>query len=122
MPLKKWDLLRVYRNDLRQPHDKYCICVCPTKKLFFYINSCPPKFHKKREFALEVENFEITCITKTSYIDTTTLIDDLPEAALNEALSDPKRQHGSVSPTLQQKIIATVRAHNALSPEHMSLF
>lgn len=74
-------------------------------------------FKKAREVALEVDNFQISCITKTSYIDTTQVVDDLPEVELAAAKNDPNRHHGSISPTLRKTIIATVLAHGALTPD-----
>jgi hypothetical protein len=66
-----------------------------------------------------VENFEVSCITHTSYIDTTEMISDLPEKELAQALADPKRQHGALSPTLRKAIVGTANGHGVLSPEEI---
>ncbi|MGO9739989.1 MAG: hypothetical protein ACLPN5_00395 [Roseiarcus sp.] len=57
-------------------------------------------------------------MTHTSYIDTTYVVTDLPEKQLSEAIRDPKRRHGSISPSLRRRIVATAAAHGVLSPEH----
>ncbi len=114
----KWDIVRVYRPDLPRPHDKYCICISPTRQWYFYINSDAPQYRRAREVAIEVSNFEISCLTHTSYIDTTYVVTDLPEKQLSEAIRDPKRRHGSISPSLRRRIVATAAAHGVLSPEH----
>lgn len=116
----KWDIIRVFRPDLLRPHDKYCICICPRRKWFFYINSEPPRFAKAAEYAITVQNYQITCITHVSYIDTTSMVDDLPEAQLSEALADVNRQHGSLSPTLRKAIISAAVAHGVLEPEKLA--
>ena len=118
LTLNKWDVIRVYRSDLRQPHDKFCICICPLRFWFFYVNSEPPSFRKKRQFAIDVANHELTCLTKpVSYIDTTTIIDDLPEAALAAALLPINGHHyGPIAPFLRKKIIETAQRHGVLSP------
>jgi len=119
--LQKWDIIKVYRGDLNQPHDKYCICICPVRFWFFYVNSEPPAFRKKRQFAIEVANHELICLTKpVSFIDTTAVIDDLPEPGLNAALmSNNGRHFGPIPPFLRDKITAAAQAHGVLSPEHL---
>ena len=115
--INKWDIIRVYRHDLMRPHDKYCICICPVRMWFFYINSEPPVFRKKRDYAIVVENFQISCITHTSYIDTTTIIFDLPKDNLEIAISAADRCYGSISPSLRRTIIQRVKLHGALNPD-----
>lgn len=116
--LKKWDVVKVYRPDLSPPHDKYCICICPVRLWFFYINSDPPVFRKKRLHAIDVANHELLCLTKpVSYIDTMSVITDLPSSQLHLALiQENGRNYGPIPPTLREKIIATAKAHGALSP------
>jgi len=115
--VNKWDIIKVFRPDLPGPHDKLCICICPLRNWYFYINSEPPRFRRAREVAITVENYQIGCITHTSYIDTTIIIDDLPQRQLEEALADEGRHYGSVSPTLRKAIIETVRSHGVLPLE-----
>lgn len=113
--LRKWDIIRVFRPDLPRPHDKLCICICPKRHWYFYINSEPPLFKRARPVAIEIDNFQVACITHTSYIDTTAIIDDLPARELKEALSDEGRRPGSISPTLRKVIIETVCRHGVLN-------
>ena len=96
--LSKWDVLRVYRSDLSVPHDKYCICVCPIDRLFFYINSEPPIFRKKREVVVQVARFELTFLHKDSFIDSTTIVSDLPPLSIEEAITDNSRRCGTLPP------------------------
>lgn len=116
--LSRWDVLRVYRSDLSIPHDKYCICVCPIDKLFLYINSEPPLFRKKREVVVQVARFELTFLRKDSFIDSSTIVDDLPPDSLAEAIADINRSCGSLPPFLVQRIKAAVASHGALMPIH----
>lgn len=119
--LQKWDLIKVYRADLSRPHDKFCLCICPIRLWFFYINSDPPTFRKRRQFAIDIANHELVCLTKpVSYLDTTSVIDDLPKDGLTAALIINNGRHfGPISPFLRTKVIATSQAHGALSPEQL---
>src|ERR1700730_13120446 len=113
--LQKWDIVRVFRPDLRQPHDKFCICICPKREWFLYINSDPPKFAKKRRAAVTVASWEVLCLSKTSHIDTASMIDDLPKDQLAIALSDPGRQHGPLTPSVRDKVKMAVNSHGVFT-------
>jgi hypothetical protein len=115
--LRKWDIIRVFRPDLTQPHDKFCICICPNREWFLYINSQPPKFRKRRQAAVTVASWEVMCLVKTSYIDTASMIDDLPKDHLALALSDHNRQHGPLAPSIRDKIRMAVNAHGVFTQE-----
>jgi hypothetical protein len=122
LPLAKWDIIRVWRSDLSCPHDKFCICLCPVNNLFVYINSNPPEFRKKRDAAVEVDNFELNCLSHMSYIDVSSIIDDLPDDELEKAINDSNRCHGPIPPSIRDRIKASVSYHRILSPVHMALF
>lgn len=119
--LSKWDVIKVWRPDLDEPHDKYCICVCPIRLWFFYINSDPPQFRKRRQFAIDVANHELICLHKpVSYIDTTAIIDDLPPDSLAASLMPNHGRHfGSLPPFLRAKVVSVAQAHGVLSPEQL---
>lgn len=82
-----------------------------------FINSSPPMFRKARELAVTIENFEATFLTHTSYVDTTNLQTDIPNDLIDEALQDPDRNHGALSPSLQEKIRTGVDNHEVMEPE-----
>lgn len=115
--LAKWDIVKVWRPDLSQPHNKFCICVDWERRWFLYFNSDPPLFRKARELAVSVENFEVGCLVKTSYIDTTSIVDDLPEKELLEAVNDQTRRAGSVPPFVRERIKEAVESHGVLTDE-----
>jgi len=116
--LAKWEMVRVRRPDLRQPHDKYCICIDWQRRWFFYINSEPPAFRKAREVAVMVANFEVHGLTKVeSFIDTTQIVDDLPEQQLEEAVADDSRRYGFLAPFVRQRICDALMTHGALTAE-----
>lgn len=112
----KWDVLRIWCAHLRQPHEKYCICIDWPRQWFFYINSEPPAFRRARLVAVEVSNFEIQLPKDPSYIDTTTMVTDIDPAAADSADNDYARQLGPLLPTVRQRIVAAVRGHGALDP------
>lgn len=113
--IRKWEVIRVWFHDLARPHDKFCICICPLKGLFFFVNTDPPVGRKAKEVALILENFEATFLNHTSHIDTTDLKALDFDDRVDTALSDPKRNHGLLAPTVRKKIIAAIRGHGALS-------
>ena len=115
--MQRWEIVRVWRADLAQPHDKFCICIDWEKRWFLYSNSEPPHFRKAREIAVSVESFEVNCLTKRSFIDTTFVVDDLPEVELAKALADQARCHGSIPPFIRDRVQAAVRAHKVLTDE-----
>ncbi|RUV07436.1 hypothetical protein EOA79_04525 [Mesorhizobium sp. M1A.F.Ca.IN.020.03.2.1] len=112
--IAKWEVVRVFCKDLLPPHDKFCICICPKTGLFLYVNSGLPAGRKARDVALEVRNFEANFLHKTSYIDTTRLEPINTDARVIEALKDPGRRLGQISPSLKKRIIAAVADHGAL--------
>src|SRR4051812_45815808 len=116
--LKKWDIIRVFRPDLHQPHDKYCICICPRRSWFLYISSNPPSFRKKLQAAIEVANYEVFGLFKSqSNTDTASMIDDLPTDQLAVALQDVGRQYGPLAPSLRDKIRMAVVTYGVLTAE-----
>lgn len=116
--LKKWHLVRLWFKELRPQHFKYCICICPKRKWFFFINSDPPLFRKARELALEVSSFEVTPLRKDSFIDTTDLIAVPDDGRVEDALKEDGDGHyGAISPSLKKKLLEKVREHNALTDE-----
>lgn len=116
--LQKWEIVRVWRADLRQPHDKFCICLDWVSRSFLYINSEPPQFRKAQESAVMVTNFEVQCLNKPeSYIDTTAIIDDLPEVELQEAVADQDRRHGSIAPFVRERIREAAASNGALTDD-----
>lgn len=115
--LQRWEIVRVWRPDLHQPHDKFCICVDWDQRWFLYINSQPPQFRKAREAAVAVSNFEVACLTKPeSFIDTVAIIEDVPEDQLDAAINDPQRRHGLLIKAVVERLRAAVAAHGALTP------
>lgn len=119
--MKKWDVIRVYRPDIVPPHDKFCICVCPDLKWFFYFNSNPPPFRKARTVAVEVSNFEAGFLSHASYIDVSQIIDDVPTKELADALSDSSRCHGQLAPFLVAKIRQSVAEAASLTKTQKSV-
>jgi hypothetical protein len=116
--LQKWDIIRVFRQDLRRPHNKFCICICPKRNWFLYLNSDPPRAPKRRQFAISIPNFQLLGLPKDqSWIDTTTMIDDLPSDQLAVSLADPNCQFGPLLPILRGKIRVEVNAHGVFTQE-----
>jgi hypothetical protein len=114
--MQKWEVYRVYCDFLQRPHDKFCICICPVRRWFLFVNSDPPAFRRAREVAVSLEAFEAIFLRKQSFIDTTKLQAFEP-GQLAEALADPDRNHGPISPMLRERIRGAVMLHEALTDE-----
>ena len=115
--LEKWHLLRILIKVCRQPHYKLCICICPKRLWFLFINGDPPAGRRAKELALEVNNFEVNRFPHDSFIDTTS-IQELPDdGRVEKALNDEKHLFGFISPSLRNRIIEAVRAHNVLKDD-----
>lgn len=56
-------------------------------------------------------------MTHDSFIDTTPIIDDLPEGSLAAAIADQDRHLGVPPPNLVVRIQDAVRSHGALTAE-----
>lgn len=114
--LQRWDVIKVWNSESNPPHEKYCICVCPIKKAFFFINSEPPFARKAKEYSLEIDRFQAQFLTKTSFIDTTRIqIFDF-DNRVNQALT-AQNHYGPISPTLQNAIKDMVIRHSALTDD-----
>lgn len=119
--LEKWEIIRVYDSvNPNVAHDKFCICVCPVRRWFLFINSEPPQFRKKKEYAIEVANHEVVCLVKpVSYIDTTTIIRNLDDVEVDKSIADSSKKHGILMPTIQQKIRDYVTSHGVFNEEEI---
>lgn len=118
--MKKWEVWYIWCSQLPTPHDKYCITIDPEKHWFFFINSDPPRARKARGFAVAIQNFELTCISHESFVDTTT-IEKLIEKDVSAALSEPNRNKGFLSPTLRERICQAAHSHGVLSQDELAL-
>jgi hypothetical protein len=120
--LQKWEMVKVWRPDLRQPHDKYCVCISWERQWFLYFNSQPPQFRKARQHAISVSNFEVQgLLNDTSYMDTTYIVDDLPADYLAAAIADEGRRFGALAPFVRRRICEAVRGHGVLTPEQRNV-
>lgn len=120
MKMQKWDVIRIYCDFLPNPHDKFCICICPATNRFYFINSDPPQFRKTRDLAVSITNFEAYFLNHTSYVDTTNLL-TIRTALVNGALSDEERHHGSIAPFLRERIREAAQSHNVLTADDLAI-
>jgi hypothetical protein len=111
--LNKWDIVEVWFHDLAKPHFKYCICICPKKEIFFFINSDPPFARKARDVAISVSSYEVNCLRHESYIDTTHY-EHFPDDRVQTALKDDRKHKGPLAPFMRKRIVATVKGHGVL--------
>jgi hypothetical protein len=110
-------LIRVWFPETRPKHHKYCICISARRRWFFFINSDPPFARRAREVALAVSSYEVTPLTRESYIDTTVLFELPDDGRIETALKDEKCHYGVISPSLRKRIKEAVKAHDALTAE-----
>jgi hypothetical protein len=118
--MRKWDIWYIWCHDLPTPDNKYCICLCPDNKKFCFISSEPPRARRAREFAIEVTVPQCPILRWTSFIDTTSIILLHPND-VGEALADPARHKGQISPTLKRRIREAVISHGVLNGDEEAL-
>ncbi|MGR9406265.1 hypothetical protein ACU8MI_06900 [Rhizobium leguminosarum] len=118
--MQKWDVVRIYCPFLTNPHDKYCICICPVTSRFFFINSDPPQFRKARQVVISIESYEAHFLNHTSYVDTTNLLTIEPALAQG-AWAQEDRRCGSIAPFLQDRIKEGANSHNVLHADDLAL-
>jgi hypothetical protein len=116
--LTKWSVVMVWCKNLSPPHDKFCICVCPRRHWFLFINSKPPRTARARAVAIEVENFELHFLDHGSFIDTT-VVHRLPAEDILMAWSDEHRRKGNIPPSLRQRIQAAAQSHGVLTADEL---
>jgi hypothetical protein len=116
--LSKWDIVHVWCGDLRPPHHKYCICICPYRHWYLFINSDPPFSRRAKAVVVVVENFELHCIKHTSYVDTT-FVQQLPGADVAVAIATEAGRRGALPPFLRKRVIEAVGLHNVLSQDEI---
>ncbi|MDQ7032237.1 MAG: hypothetical protein Q9M37_05920 [Desulfonauticus sp.] len=116
--LKPGDIILVLSKYLDGiEHNKFAICVAPDYFFFFYINSKP--WNKARDAQVEVfGKLEISCLKHTSYIDTS-VIQELPENAIREAIQSRKVWKAPLS--VCKRIKEVVQESKYLSPRHKKI-
>ncbi len=110
--LSPGDVILIYCRNLKDPHDKFAVCVCPKRKWFFFINSEPRK--RKPDAQVEIRTYELASLDHDSWIDTSS-IKSFSDAELIPAKRDRNRHKGTLSPAVRLKIKKAVREHNRLS-------
>ena len=110
----------MWHPDLSRPHDKYCICICPRRHWFFYINSEPPKYRKAREYAVEIDRFQAHFLNRTSYVDTTALVLGFADGRIAQALEEDRRHYGPLMPALCGTIQNMTQRHSVLTADELA--
>ena len=118
MPLNPGDIILVFKKYLNGiDHDKFAICVAPEYFFFFYINSKP--WNKAPDAQIQVVGkLEISCLTHTSYIDTSS-IQQIPKQAIEAAIRAGKVWTAPVS--LCHRIKKTIEKSKYLPPKYKNI-
>lgn len=111
--MQKWEVIRIFCDFLANPHDKFCICICPQTNLFMFINSDPPQFKKAQGLAITISSQEALFLHHLSYVDTTKLV-EIPNHLVQQALQDPDRNHGLIAPFLRERVKNGVGWHEVM--------
>ena len=105
MPLTAGDVLLIYCNYIKPPHDKFCVCICPKRRWFFFINSEPRRANIGQVAVLPRD---LACLDHKSYIDTSKIL-----TFSSGELSKAQHKEG-INPTIRLKIRLAVQAHGVL--------
>lgn len=84
------------------PKEKYALCVCEEKPLFFLINSLPRRRHTANS-QLKITPGELPFLAHDSYINTAEVI-----TCVVSASCDILKDYGPISRVLKQRIKSTV--------------
>lgn len=116
--LQKWNIVHVWCADLRPPHHKYCICICPHRHWYLFINSEPPYSRRAKAVVVTIENFELHCIDHRSYVDTT-VVQEIPSEEILKAIALEEGRRGALPPFLRRRVIEAVGLHDVLSQDEI---
>lgn len=115
--LQKWHFYNLWCQDI--PSDKFSLCVCPTDQWFVFLSSAPPPFKKRAQFACQFENFELTFLKHTSFLDTCD-IKLFNDNRVEQALADPQRCLGPMTPTKLREVRDLVQQNTVLTKSQIS--
>ena len=116
--LAKWNIINVWCPDLRPPHYKLCICICPHRHWYLFINSDPPYSRRARAVAVMIENFELHCLSHMSFVDTT-IVQQIPDSDVFSAIATEDGRRGALPPFLRKRIIDAASLHGVLSQDEI---
>jgi hypothetical protein len=83
---------------------------------FYFINSDPPFSRKARGFVVEISSFELHCIQRDSFVDTT-VMQEISASLVGTASASESGRRGSLPPSLRKRICEAVEAHGVLPPD-----
>lgn len=110
--LSAGDVILIDCQNLKNPHDKFAICVCPTRKWFFFINSKPNVFTPEAQ--VPIRSYELACLDYDSWVDTSKVI-SFSDSELIPAKRDKRRHKGALSNAVKLRIKKAVRIHGLLA-------
>ena len=95
------------------PKEKFAVCVCNARGLFFFINSEPRR--RKLDAQVLIHVHELGCLSHDSYIDTSQLRVFRPEEMATAQMK------GNISVSIRQRVKASVLNHGHLPPGHKAI-
>ena len=110
------DVVLIDCQKLKNPHDKFTVCVCPTRKWFFFINSKPRTLSPDAQ--VPIHDYELDCLDHDSWIDTSKII-SFSEAELVSARRDRQRHKGPLSNVIKLRLKKRIREHGELTEEQV---
>lgn len=115
--LKAGDVVLIHCLSTNPPKDKFCICLCPTNKLFFFINS---KQYWPKDAQIMVQPHELTFLNHDSWIDTSKVI-NISQSEIRNAVKDKNRHKGSLSNLIRLRIKKMIKTHRHLPEAHVDV-
>ena len=109
--LSAGDVLLVHCLFTDPQKDKFALCVCPTRRWFFLINSEP--WEKKADAQVEIQSFELAALSQNSWVDTSRIV-AFQQSELLPALRDRNRYKGQLSNAVRLRIKTVVHGHGYL--------
>jgi hypothetical protein len=121
MSPKTWDVVSIYTQIPRIPHEKHCIVLNAERREVFFINSEPPRARKAREIAVTIANFECHGLYKAdSYVDTTD-VRVMPADEWDAAVAKPDKNKGQLLSAVKTRCQGAIKGHGQLTSEQRQL-
>lgn len=118
--LSKWHVYHIWREDITPKHFKYCLCICPIREWYFFINSKPSPGKIAYRYDVVVQNFELNFLSHESYIDTSS-IKHFSDERVTLAIQHGTNLKGPMPPFLVKRVIETVQANPSLTQAEKSM-
>jgi hypothetical protein len=113
MPLSAGDILHIFCTFIEPQNNKFAVCFCPEKPLFFFINTKPFVLAMDAQILIKPEDYGF--LDHDSYINTASPI------TFSQHFISGAGRRGAINANTRNAIKSIVQSHNHLSQRHVAL-